>query len=405
MIRYERGLNHNYLIFSCEGEGIEQLSLDMLRENKIEGLLNFKLSRNNLITEVSYETSNYKSMVQAFENERINNEVIICLMNTMMQLLDSLEEHYLEHAGLVLNPEYVYWNKERSQVLFCYNPIIEDYNNNGSILQLSEFILHRADYMDYKSVVYAYEFNQYVKEGNFSIRGILERLNTVCDEQNYHFKAEKTIVAEVNKPFEEDAKALDLECSAYEADESKPELKESTKNNVAPDIKSAMSKLFEEEEDDWEKEELSGSIFGFGRKKKSKKVKVKKGNLENEKNIMEESFFHTENVDTDMGNQVYENRRLELKSENNITGDFKIENYPFLIGNLQYAVDACIESDDISRFHARLDQNRGKIYLSDLNSSSGTFLNGELLKGSVQKEIKNGDRISFGKIAYAVVNC
>lgn len=114
MIRYERGLNHNYLIFSCEGEGIEQLSLDMLRENKIEGLLNFKLSRNNLITEVSYETSNYKSMVQAFENERINNEVIISLMNTMIQLLDSLEEHYLEHAGLVLNPEYVYWNKERS---------------------------------------------------------------------------------------------------------------------------------------------------------------------------------------------------------------------------------------------------------------------------------------------------
>lgn len=397
MIKYERGLSHSYVVFTDEEERADDLSLNMLRENEIEGLLPAKVSVNNAVAEVAYEISGYRSMAKIFENLRIFNEQIMVLLETLLELTEILGAYYLEPEYLVLDPENIYWNEDLTQVFFCYDPTTEEGNKKG-IIKLSELILERADYSDYKSVVYAYEFHQAVKLDNFSLSSIIEKLNEVGVPSYYNKGSKPYIVADNSQEFYREPEKKEAVNEKEKETLEKPAAPEKTDS-----IMQEMAELLDSEsEDDWENEEPSGKLFGFTRKKKTKKDKPKKQECSEEDDLMEESFFHVGKVDSPGENRIYEVKRIEIRAVNSAKENITVENYPFLVGSLQYAVDGCIDSPDISRFHARFDQNMGKVYLSDLNSASGTYLNGEKLKGSVQKEIKTGDKISFGKQEYVV---
>jgi pSer/pThr/pTyr-binding forkhead associated (FHA) protein len=57
---------------------------------------------------------------------------------------------------------------------------------------------------------------------------------------------------------------------------------------------------------------------------------------------------------------------------------------------------------EVSRRHARFELARGVVYLTDLQSSNGTFLNGKLL-GNEGIEVRPGDDIDVGNTRISVV--
>jgi hypothetical protein len=52
----------------------------------------------------------------------------------------------------------------------------------------------------------------------------------------------------------------------------------------------------------------------------------------------------------------------------------------------------------MSRRHAALRIDRGRVYLTDLGSSNGTQLNGEALPAHLPTRVMNGDLVRFGKL-------
>ena len=54
----------------------------------------------------------------------------------------------------------------------------------------------------------------------------------------------------------------------------------------------------------------------------------------------------------------------------------------------------CLHDTEISRCHARVEAENGNFVLSDLNSSNGTYVNGESIR---RRELKNGDQIQVGR--------
>lgn len=77
-----------------------------------------------------------------------------------------------------------------------------------------------------------------------------------------------------------------------------------------------------------------------------------------------------------------------------------IKKSPFIIGKLKKNVDYCLENEVVSRYHAKITKEGDRYYLTDLNSTNGTFLNREALMTYQQKELKPGDEISFANIRY-----
>lgn len=57
-------------------------------------------------------------------------------------------------------------------------------------------------------------------------------------------------------------------------------------------------------------------------------------------------------------------------------------------------------STDVSRFHALLTCDRRRVYLRDLGTTSGTFLNEQQIQGDVK--VRFGDRIRIGPLVFEV---
>ncbi|OLS02535.1 FHA domain-containing protein [Tissierella creatinophila] len=85
---------------------------------------------------------------------------------------------------------------------------------------------------------------------------------------------------------------------------------------------------------------------------------------------------------------------------------FKIDEHYIIEENLKLGRkgdnDIIIKDPFVSKTHFNIIKDENQYFLKDLNSSNGTFLNGERLLDVVK--LTNGDRIRIGNIEFLFVN-
>ncbi len=77
-----------------------------------------------------------------------------------------------------------------------------------------------------------------------------------------------------------------------------------------------------------------------------------------------------------------------------------VRDFPFYIGKLRKGVDLTINDNSVSRRHARLTKAGKDIFLTDLNSTNGTYLNNIKLQENKPYLLTDKDEISFSQINY-----
>ncbi|MBR5658163.1 MAG: FHA domain-containing protein [Lachnospiraceae bacterium] len=82
------------------------------------------------------------------------------------------------------------------------------------------------------------------------------------------------------------------------------------------------------------------------------------------------------------------------------TSDIIPDHFPYIIGKLEGATDHCPKSPLISRLHARLEQRSDGVYIIDLNSTNGTFINGNRLLPSQEVKLAPGDEIALADLHF-----
>jgi hypothetical protein len=92
-----------------------------------------------------------------------------------------------------------------------------------------------------------------------------------------------------------------------------------------------------------------------------------------------------------MVNQSYQ---LTMRSGPNPGKNFPLDQEEVLLGR-DLANDIAIGDPEVSRRHARFFVRDEDIYVEDLGSTNGTFLNGERI--SSPKQLRTGDVITFGE--------
>ncbi len=95
------------------------------------------------------------------------------------------------------------------------------------------------------------------------------------------------------------------------------------------------------------------------------------------------------------------------KKENKLYGISKgnkyhidLGNLPCTIGKMAGNVDIVIKDSTISRIHARFTRQENKIYVTDMNSTNGTFKNGLRLEPNETVLIEQGDELRFGRLTF-----
>ena len=76
--------------------------------------------------------------------------------------------------------------------------------------------------------------------------------------------------------------------------------------------------------------------------------------------------------------------------------------FPYIIGKSRYSCDFCIDSAVVSRVHMRIMEELDDYLIEDLNSTNGTFLNGEKLEGHKPHPIEAGDKVTIANIDFIV---
>lgn len=87
---------------------------------------------------------------------------------------------------------------------------------------------------------------------------------------------------------------------------------------------------------------------------------------------------------------------LDKKNKNHI----ELKRFPCTVGKMAGCVDYVLPDDSVSRMHARFEKKDGRILLTDMNSTNGTFKNGLRMQPQETVEIEPGDEIRFGSLNY-----
>ena len=74
---------------------------------------------------------------------------------------------------------------------------------------------------------------------------------------------------------------------------------------------------------------------------------------------------------------------------------------PCVVGKMRDYVDQVLDDSSVSRMHARFSLDRdGKMTVRDLNSSNGTWLNGERLQPNESRTLQPGDHVRLGRMEF-----
>lgn len=107
---------------------------------------------------------------------------------------------------------------------------------------------------------------------------------------------------------------------------------------------------------------------------------------------------YTETVFMDARKQDAEYKLYALDNRNKM--HIELTRFPFTIGKMAGCVDCVLADGSVSRLHARIEKQGGKIFLTDMNSTNGTYKNGLRMQPDETVEIEPGDEIRFGKLNY-----
>lgn len=78
----------------------------------------------------------------------------------------------------------------------------------------------------------------------------------------------------------------------------------------------------------------------------------------------------------------------------------KIKEFPFFVGKGIENVDFSLEKEVISRYHAKILREEERFFLIDLNSTNGSFINGEKLLAYKMSPLDVGDEIALANIRF-----
>lgn len=77
-----------------------------------------------------------------------------------------------------------------------------------------------------------------------------------------------------------------------------------------------------------------------------------------------------------------------------------LERLPVVIGKKGGLADVSLHDMSVSRMHARISERDGGVWLEDLNSVNGTFLNNMRLRPYEVMELKTEDDVRFGSLDF-----
>lgn len=394
---YERSYNHNYMILKAKEREYPGFCERIVQENEIPGLLScqFRILEGNLF--FYYEISGKRTLSQLFQKKKIGGMEMRRLLVGLSMLQRESQRYLLDFRKYILLPEYLYSDFDIKQLYAVYHP---DYEGGETLEEIGSFFIEHVDYQEAEAVELAYSFQQRIMEENVNLELVVEGLlrekkTEVVSETIFCERKEEGNDICTTKVEEKLSYGMREQSIREEAVYHAVPSKEKWKIGELACIQELQNFLkglfiFKEKEN------------GHKRKKEKEEINYEvELDLDEEKTevpffsqsmVSEETQFFSSGEEVGIHSLIYQGREK--------LPDLKLEVFPYIIGKSEKGIDGRLELPTISRIHSQLDYINDSYFITDLNSTNGTFLNGERLPPNIRKTLSVGDRIQFAGEVY-----
>lgn len=432
--QYKRDLNHNYLILPLKEGAAASYQMQMITKNKIEGLLTCQKKMAEDGAACYYEISSRQSLRHIFMTSEMDYRELKNLLTCIYMILQRMENYLLDSKCLVLEPEYVYMDAEQGKVWLTYLPGYEDSAFIG-MKHLAEFILSKVNHKDEQAAELAYYLYQCTKEENFSFCHVAEYI----EKQKSPLEAglqSGVATAGLADGRQTDAAMEAVEYNMLYADKSGNEMKEAPvswkvmRNRLlflcmggtiliiavcvyvfmnyylSPQVKAvgagAIAALY------------AAFVILYVHLYRNYKIVDEVCEASYSSDMPYTAPYTSESDAEEEENEEYGNTVFfgsgsdADKGEHYLEGEcrgskihYVIDKKQITIGKMKGKVDIALNDTSVSRIHAGICKSEHKVFLTDLNSTNGTYKNGVMLQPGEAAELEAGDELRFGKICLA----
>lgn len=377
---YVRNLNCNYERVRLEEKPKEnRYQYCILNRGGIRFLLPCSLRYIDGDAFLYYDISSTQSIAQLFEGKSIGREWMRDFLWGMERMQQELGRYLLEDRNVIWSPEHIYQDLEKNDFFFMYIPYC---GRNREFKALLDFWVEHIDYEDEALVEFVYGLHeQYAAAGDTCLyRQIFDNFKEVEKKEKRRRKTEQ-------QEGEQDIRQIYAQ---------EPPQYSAVQQTISPAAGS--------ETEDRRKGFLS---FLGGRRKKQdaisyQEILQRQVSMQTLGAVGEETVYGEE--EEEYGRTIYleEQQREQPRGLYRDNGELavKIDKFPFVIGKKRDEVDYALEDRSVSRIHARILEEDGRIYLEDLNSTNGTFKNGLRMQPYEKRRLEKDDELRFGKAEY-----
>lgn len=433
---YVQDGGRNYL--KSEPVGEVDYIVGMFAHNDIPAFVPVSFKSLNLENYFCYNMNGLIPINQSFEMNKLTADRIEAFLRSIIKAAKSMEEFLLPFDRLITDEAYIYESLgKKDEFYWIYG--IE--SGNCTFTGLFERLLDRVDYKDDSAVKMIYSLYQAAKESEgmqgVSTGGSLQRIREKAEEilsaphMSLDMRARELIRAENernsikrlkdietgtgDKTCSKEIEGADSMARRYRAEaESKKSRLQRVDIEDTPKAKISLFKQRQNEEKSdktmfvksklkkvWDylnadigsKPEKLVDVQAVGENELSYNVReVKQPKIEASDNAGEATTLLTGAM---IGNGIY-----CLKPEDTNEDNILLTEFPFFIGKSGDKTHHTIEDSTVSRFHARIDREEEELWLTDLNSTNGTFLNGIRLMPFGRMRVNKGDSIVISRKRY-----
>lgn len=433
---YVQDGGRNYL--KSEPVGEVDYIVGMFAHNDIPAFVPVSFKSLNLENYFCYNMNGLIPINQSFEMNKLTADRIEAFLRSIIKVAKSMEEFLLPFDRLITDEAYIYESLgKKDEFHWIYG--IE--SGNCTFTRLFERLLDRVDYKDDSAVKMMYSLYQAAKESEgmqgVSTGGSLQRIREKAEEilsaphMSLDMRARELIRAENernsikrlkgietvtgDKACSKEIEGADSMARRYRAEaESKKSRSQRVDIEDTPKAKLSLFKKRQNEEKSdktmfvksklkkvWDylnadigsKPEKLVDLQAVGENEISYNVReVKQPKIEASDNAGEATTLLTGAM---ISNGIY-----CLKPEDTNEDNILLTEFPFFIGKSGDKTHHTIEDSTVSRFHARIDREEEELWLTDLNSTNGTFLNGIRLMPFGRMRVNKGDSIVISRKRY-----
>lgn len=356
-----RDFKHNYLAIQENNVLTQSYEIKMMSKNEIDGIITCQDRMINGEGFLYYDITSKQTFKNLHEDEVIGMDIIKNFFKRLIQVRDEMERFLLYDDGLILDPEYIFLNLDDDKFYFIYYKSEE---SNEGLKPLIGFLIERINSDDMDAVESIYQMADMVERSHYALD---ETLRWFKDE---YLNDAKEGDAEDYDQIKETPEINYIEPMMYSA----PEIKNDKKKGIFGRIKELFFKdsdtveFFDdpvEEENDWS---------------------VNTGETENNGTVFIPWVENNEH-------KLY---GIGKKNKTHID----LTRAPITIGKNSSMANLVIQDESISRMHAKITRQNAKYFITDLNSTNGSYKNGLRLNPNQSVVIEPGDEIGFGRLKF-----